>query len=171
MKEIQSQYLLGLKKRERERDLSQKAAKKWSAPLFLSLRALLVTSWRPSLWAKAKVLLLCAWFRQALTKAPGWFCKTATWPLHGCQHWREFVRWGHVFFQYTASYIVPIYACIYLLFASVNRGWTQIPPTQTSGCGLLATHLPHSLWRCSRMVLRWPTRLQKVSAPTLHVPS
>lgn len=63
--------------------------------------------------------------------------------------------------------------CMYLLyfFASVSRGWTQIPPTQTSGCGLLATHLPHSLWRCSRTVLRWPTRLQKVSAPTLHVPS
>ena len=60
--------------------------------LLFSLRALLVTSWPPSLWAKARALLLCVWLRRALKRAPGWFCRTATWPRRGCQHWRESVR-------------------------------------------------------------------------------
>lgn len=44
----------------------------------LSRRALQVTSWPRSLWAKARVLLLCVWLRQPLKRAPGWFCRTAT---------------------------------------------------------------------------------------------
>jgi len=63
--------------------------------LFSSLRALAATSWLLSLWAKARVLLLCVWLRRASKRAPGWFFRTATWPHRGCRDLRESVRSEH----------------------------------------------------------------------------
>lgn len=74
----------------------KKQPHKWMcAWLFSFLRALQVTSWPHSLWAKAKVQLLWVWLRQALKRAPGWFCRTATWPLRGWPRWRESARSEH----------------------------------------------------------------------------
>lgn len=73
----------------------QKATTWLCVRLFFTLRAFQGTGWVPSLWARARVLLPCVWSRQPLKRAPGWFFRTATWPLHGCQHWREFVRSEH----------------------------------------------------------------------------
>lgn len=60
--------------------------------LLLCRRALQVTSWLPSHWARVRVLLQCIWLKQALKRAPGWSCRTATWPHHGCPPLRESVR-------------------------------------------------------------------------------
>lgn len=108
--------------------------------LFLSFRALRVTSSPPSLWGKARVLLLCVWLRQAFKRAAGWFCRAATRPHRGCQHWRESVRSEHTLMlsiHQMGTMLVHVFFVVVVVFAGAG-------PTQASGSGWQATRLPPS---------------------------